>query len=314
MISIVLVGRNDNYGGDFKERLFATTRYQVAELDARAVDYEIVYVEWNPLPDSPPLAEKVVREFEKARGFIVDPLVHQLLSDNSTVGVMEFHAKNVGVRRSRGDMVLLTNPDNYFGKEILDCLADDDFAVNTAHVAGRVNIDDSGDIDNRDLRERPPSTPERIGTPGDFLLCSRSLWDRSGGFREDLRFSNHHKDSIHLVTISEIADRITAIGRTYHLNHGRDLHSSRRVDFRWRKVDRTPQTTWGHDDILVADELEPRLTRLNLRPDLIAAAGARRIPEAVVPHSYRPLPPTLKLLRRRLGRTRLALRDRGIPV
>jgi hypothetical protein len=39
---------------------------------------------------------------------------------NSTSPVLEFHAKNVGIRRARGDFVLVTNPDILFSTALID--------------------------------------------------------------------------------------------------------------------------------------------------------------------------------------------------
>ena len=53
MISIILVGRNDNYGGNFEDRLFSTLDYNSRALSERGIEHEIVFVEWNPVPDEP---------------------------------------------------------------------------------------------------------------------------------------------------------------------------------------------------------------------------------------------------------------------
>jgi hypothetical protein len=45
MISIILAGRNDNYGGNFENRLFSTLTYNLEQLDKAGVDYEVIFVE-----------------------------------------------------------------------------------------------------------------------------------------------------------------------------------------------------------------------------------------------------------------------------
>lgn len=279
MISIVFAGRNDNYGGDFEARLLDTTHYNVERLDDRGVDYEIVYVEWNPLPEKPPLAITVADNFEKARCFVVDPLVHRHLSENSKIAMMEYHAKNVGVRRSQGEMVLLMNPDNYLGTDVLDFLGREDFDTDTIYRTGWVNIHDVRDVDNGALEEGWPDAPPPF-TPasGDFLLCSRDLFDRAGGYREDLRFTNTHKDSILVSTMYELTGRAVKVGNTYHRDHGRDLQAERRVQYERPEGAFPPQSAFGHDDILVSVEAAPRITWLSLRDDWQAPALKRRIP------------------------------------
>ena len=122
MISIVIVGRNDNYGGDFEGRLFATTQYNLDALATRGIANELIFVEWNPLPDRPLLSHKVASAFEQAHCIVVDGVVHRHVSRNRHIAVFEYHAKNVGARRASGRWLLLTNPDNYFGRNILDFL------------------------------------------------------------------------------------------------------------------------------------------------------------------------------------------------
>ena len=57
MLSIVLCGKNDNYGGHFDQRLILTLKYNLKQLKEKGVETEIIFVEWNPLPDRPLLSE-----------------------------------------------------------------------------------------------------------------------------------------------------------------------------------------------------------------------------------------------------------------
>ena len=108
MISIVIVGRNDNYGGDFEDRLLATARYNLDELEKRGIEVELIFVEWNPLADRPLLSERIAATFSRARCIVVDAAVHRLISQNRYIKVFEYHAKNVGAKRAKGDWLLLT--------------------------------------------------------------------------------------------------------------------------------------------------------------------------------------------------------------
>ena len=56
-LSIVLTGRNDGFGGDFNERLFRTLEFNHAQLSARGIAHEFVFVEWRPVSGVPWLAE-----------------------------------------------------------------------------------------------------------------------------------------------------------------------------------------------------------------------------------------------------------------
>ncbi len=106
-LSIVVTGRNDNFGGDFNERFFRALRFNHEQLCRRGVDYELVFIEWRPIDRMPHLAELLLAEFPeltrgRLRAYVVDPRYHDALSQNSTVQFHEFIAKNVGIRRARG--------------------------------------------------------------------------------------------------------------------------------------------------------------------------------------------------------------------
>src|SRR5262245_5707876 len=62
LLSIVLTGRNDSYGGDFAARFFRTLQFNHEQLSARAITHEIVFVEWAPPPDGPLLFERLANE------------------------------------------------------------------------------------------------------------------------------------------------------------------------------------------------------------------------------------------------------------
>ncbi len=289
MISIIIAGRNDNYGGDFEGRLLATARYNLAELARRRVETELVFVEWNPLTDRPLLSERVAAAFDEARCIVVDGAVHRLFSRNRYVAVSEYHAKNVGARRARGDWLLLTNPDNFFGRTILDFLEAGAFDPETLYRAGWIEVDTAAEIDDPGLTDcYAADTPPYYYASGDFMLCTKRLFNSVGGFREDLTFTNTNKDSIFCCAAFEKTGRVMKNGNTYHLRHERDDVERRRLAYVWRRVDRTPQATYGLETGCIATALGPRITRLELTPELLAEANATPPVEPEVPEAYRP--------------------------
>ena len=50
MLSVIVAGRNDDYGKDFKERLFRTAFHNCGLLQAAGIDFEYILAEWNPVP------------------------------------------------------------------------------------------------------------------------------------------------------------------------------------------------------------------------------------------------------------------------
>ena len=48
-LSIVVTGRNDDFGGDFNGRFFRALRFNHDELTRAGISYELVFVEWRPI-------------------------------------------------------------------------------------------------------------------------------------------------------------------------------------------------------------------------------------------------------------------------
>ncbi|MEM7463592.1 MAG: hypothetical protein AAF362_13040 [Pseudomonadota bacterium] len=299
MISIIIVGRNDNYGGDFEDRLFATVSYNIAELRRRNISFELVFVEWNPISDRPLLSSKIVDRFEEARCVVVDEMVHGFISQNKHIKVFEYHAKNVGAYHALGDWLLLTNPDNYFGRDIFDFLETGQFESESFYRAGWVNIDDQSGVDAAGSHDRyVDSKPPFFHAAGDFILCSKKLFDRVGGFREDLAFTNTHKDSVLCLSFFDITTNVRKIGNTFHLRHERDDASNRRIRFDWTKVKRVPQSTYGHADLCISNSVAPRVERLSLKEELQLAARKKKPVNPVIPMKYRKERGWIKSVRR----------------
>jgi hypothetical protein len=300
MISIVIVGRNDNYGGDFEGRLFATTRYNLDAFAKRGIAHELIFVEWNPLPDRPLLSHKLAAAFDQARCIVVDGAVHRHVSRNRHIAVFEYHAKNVGAWRAQGRWLLLTNPDNYFGRNTLDFLERGGFDPDTLYRTGRIGISDPSALDDPGLCDSDPDAPPPYYfASGDFIFCSKSLFDRVGGFREDLAFTNTHKDSVFCRAAFDLTGQARKIGNTYHLQHMRDDHKKRRLQYDWGKVDRRPQADYGLSGGEVIEKTTERVTMLTLSAALLGEASLRKPPRPRVPRAYR-RPRRLRMLVSRL--------------
>ncbi len=128
LLSIVLTGRNDNYGGDFKERLQRCISWTHQQLTANRISSEIVFVNYNPLPN--PEIEGFINwpasnEFVLVRIVTVPATVHTaLVSDGKrkNVPLLEYPAKNAGIRRAKGEYILCINPDIIIPSEIFGLL------------------------------------------------------------------------------------------------------------------------------------------------------------------------------------------------
>ncbi|MCS6934369.1 MAG: hypothetical protein NZM35_04350 [Chitinophagales bacterium] len=146
-LSVILTGRNDNYGGDFNARLYNTLHWLHYWLTRYNIPSEIVLVNYNPLPHRPAIYEMV--EFPKMNDRVcirvidVPPEEHEkiLHADvRKPVPLIEFVAKNIGIRRARGSFVLATNADVLFDPGIFACIAHTPLQHNAFYRAARVDF------------------------------------------------------------------------------------------------------------------------------------------------------------------------------
>lgn len=115
-ISIVVSGRNDDYGGDFEGRFMAAYRRNCLELEKAGIEAEWIFIEWNP-PNENYLSYTLADKGFKC--YVVDPDIHGVVCSSPQMEFMQFFAKNVGMRRASNPWVLVTNPDCVFGPKVL---------------------------------------------------------------------------------------------------------------------------------------------------------------------------------------------------
>ena len=236
VVSLVLTGRNDGYGGDFIARFFRSLRFNHQQLVARGVAHELVFVEWAPPGRAPLIREQIfeaIPELDPAVCFwyVVDPQYQETLSLNSRLVYLEFPAKNVGIRRARGRFVLTSNCDVFFGRRVFDMLAEDGLEPRVLYRAPRHDLTlpaGQGSID-WDVLEDPRNLagpahvlkPPYMGSAtGDFVLLDRESFHGMGGFNEIYRVARIGIDRNILVKALSSGLRIADIGGpVYHENH-----------------------------------------------------------------------------------------------
>lgn len=116
-LSVVLVGRNDNYGGDFKSRLQSCITWTFNNLTNQEIKSEIIFVNYNPLSDNSILDFlnwPKSNEFVSIRIITIPTSIHEQIlkrHEIKNVPVLEYFAKNAGIRRANGKFILSMNPD-----------------------------------------------------------------------------------------------------------------------------------------------------------------------------------------------------------
>ncbi len=122
-LSIVLGGRDDNYGENFIPRLKQSLENNLSKLDKSGLDYEMIVVDFNPFNNQYLYKNNLLEEIlshPKIKNIIVDNSV--VLAENlGPTTYYEYFAKNVGCKNSSGELIFITNSDIL----ITDCLIDE---------------------------------------------------------------------------------------------------------------------------------------------------------------------------------------------
>jgi len=123
-LSVVATSRNDDHGGHLLERMQWFVDGLAWNADRRGTSVELVLVEWNPPEDRAPLVDVMrwppPKSMLSARILTVPHAEHERLVPDGGAPMMQMIAKNVGIRRARGDNVLATNIDILLAPELFD--------------------------------------------------------------------------------------------------------------------------------------------------------------------------------------------------
>lgn len=126
-ISFVVAARNDNYGGNFLHRMQVFLNCLLDLWKRYELNSELIIVEWNPPEGVSRLAEVLnwptAVHQSKVRIIEVPNALHRRLANSDRIALFEYIAKNVGIRRAKGQYVLATNPDILFSRELIKFLS-----------------------------------------------------------------------------------------------------------------------------------------------------------------------------------------------
>lgn len=234
-LTIVVTARHDNYGGDAEERILKPLQFNAARLAEHGVDYEVVLVEWDPLPGRPLLSELVATRLPELaertiRRIVVAPEYQQALTQNPLAGYMEYLAKNVGIRRAAAPFVLVSNVDILLGRTVVETLAAGRLVPGTIYRAPRwdtkLGLDQTrltwDALENPDnYFIRPALRPPLYSSgSGDFILADRDTLHRLRGFNEVYRAARAGVDQNLLAKARGAGHPIAVIdGPVYHVLH-----------------------------------------------------------------------------------------------
>lgn len=168
-LSVVVVARNDNYGGNFLKRFRQFVQCMTESVEARDMSAELIVVEWNPPVDRPELAKAISWPVNRRRLTIrvvqVPPEVHRSHPLGSKLPLLEYLGKSVGIRRAHGRFVLCTNPDILLNGHAFDWLARKDLRPDAFYRMIRWQV--------------KPEIPDGLSLEQQLAFCATHVFSRS---------------------------------------------------------------------------------------------------------------------------------------
>lgn len=123
-LSVVVTSRNDNHGGSLTRRSQIFINGLARQCQRHKLDAELIIVEWNPPAERVSLHQEMEwPEGLPVRIVTVPKEMHERVAHHDKLPLFQMIAKNVGIRRARGQFVLATNVDLLFNDALCEFLA-----------------------------------------------------------------------------------------------------------------------------------------------------------------------------------------------
>ncbi len=143
-LSVVAASRNDDHGGDPLIRTQIFIKNFALQCERYRLHAEIILVDWNPVQDRPGLAAVLSlpshSTYCQARVVTVPTSLHFRLKYSEQLPLFQMIAKNVGIRRAKGQFVLATNIDILFSDELIQFIARQNLCSNHLYRVDRYDI------------------------------------------------------------------------------------------------------------------------------------------------------------------------------
>jgi hypothetical protein len=251
-VSIIVVGRNDNYGGDFSLRLKTTIDWNLKQLPGA----ELIYVEWNRIPEKDSDCTWIEKRYPNSKCYSVSNTVHQTITANPKMPVMEYFAKNIGMRKASGNWLLMINADCLIGNDTLKKL--EKLSKNYVYGTNYVSFKwDEKPISNEQLYNKNLYTvtfaaPANMGAVvGNFILTHKNNWLKATGYDETLTNVRAGVDANGLKQLLYMGIRQAVLGKHYHLDHPESIVHGTNTSHGVHTFNNVPyknNVNWGFND------------------------------------------------------------------
>src|SRR3989344_3476282 len=234
MVSFITVGRDDDYGDNFLHRLHISISKNIEMIEKFDMPYEYLVVEWCPVKSYLIKSGKIKDLFNNKN--IIDIVVKPNVSVNENLNPNKFYeyfAKNVGIRMSKYDVLVILNADIVLPEKTMKIVVElvrDNF--NKSHYyrpLDRVQVDDNLNIIKSERVHRPKSPDAVICGyyAGDLLIVGRDAVITYGEGYDEVNLK--HRTVSQSKMDGEILWNLHRRGITlqfldaeyWHINHGR---------------------------------------------------------------------------------------------
>ncbi len=127
VLSLIVTARNDDHGGNLLGRMQLFIDGWIDQCRRFSLASELIIVEWNPPAERPGLADALSWPVEtgpvRVRIIQVPNDLHRRFSHSESLPLFQMIAKNAGIRRARGEYLLLSNVDILFNNELMKFLS-----------------------------------------------------------------------------------------------------------------------------------------------------------------------------------------------
>lgn len=122
MVSFVTIGRNDNYGGNFLDIVKRTLPHNLSEISKINDQFEYILIDWSsPNNDFLSNQEWIRTLLQQYPQFKIYNVQQEVIADKelNTNIVYEYYAKNVGIAKSQGHLIVSQNSDILLSKDLI---------------------------------------------------------------------------------------------------------------------------------------------------------------------------------------------------